>query len=178
MSARNLHDQVDDLKNKLLYGSVAITVYSCPLNFFPKLSFNKAWSLIGDFMWWYVMPFCILFILKNYLVIAMDKTQDLVEPQFIATSYTIWVIYQWSMSMDPLILIIDLIFDTFKYSKMYQVNDNVNNTKVCLRHLKVYKIRLIFVNLIRCSMINTWHRQLDSFIIPAGSQINKIIPFP
>ena len=80
MSARNLHDQVDDLKNKLLYGSVAITVYSCPLNFFPKLSFNKAWSLIGDFMWWYVMPFCILFILKNYLVIAMDKTQDLVEP--------------------------------------------------------------------------------------------------
>ena len=80
MSARNLHDQVDDLKNKLLYGSVAITVYSCPLNFFPKLSFNKAWSLIGDFMWWYVMPFCILFMLKNYLVIAMDKTQDLVEP--------------------------------------------------------------------------------------------------
>ena len=80
--------------------------------------------------------------------------------------------------LDLSILIIDLIFDTFKYSKMYQVNDNVNNTKVCLRHLKVYNIRVIFVNLIRCTMINTWHRQLDSFIIPAGSQINKIIPFP
>ena len=47
------------------------------------------------------------------------------------------------------------VFDKFKYSKMYQVNDNVNNTKVCLRHLQVYKIRVIFVNLIRCSMINT-----------------------
>ena len=57
--------------------------------------------------------------------------------------------------LEPLIFIIDLIFDTFKYSKMNQVNDNVNNTKVYLRHLKVYKIRVIFVNPIRCSMINT-----------------------
>ena len=90
-------------------------------------------------------------------------------------SYILMVI---DSELDPLMFIIDLVFDTFKYSKMYQVNDNVKNTKVCLRHLKVYKIRVIFVNLIRCSMINTWHRQLDSFIIPAGSQINKIIPFP
>ena len=94
-------------------------------------------------------------------------------------SFELYIYDRWIDSeLDLSILIIDLIFDTFKYSKMYQVNDNVNNTKVCLRHLKVYNIRVIFVNLIRCTMINTWHRQLDSFIIPAGSQINKIIPFP
>ena len=48
------------------------TLHLCPLNVFPKLSFNKAWSLIGT-MWWRVMHLLnILFILKNIIIFRLS----------------------------------------------------------------------------------------------------------